>query len=146
VPITEEQFQEMQRRIAAARRGQSILGHGEQAMATVVNTEQHEPACKKKQRVQSAARALPKTREERLNKTEREFLLRLRGGVYGAFSWIGIQSITLELANNCRYTPDFVTLMPGGDVRFWEVKGAHIWEDGWIKLKMAARLFPGGPS
>lgn len=84
----------------------------------------------------------PLNPEDRLNKTEKAFLARLRSDELGHFEWIGIQCITLELAFNCRYTPDFATRMQGGDFRLWEVKGGHIWEDGWVKLKMAARLYP----
>lgn len=83
-------------------------------------------------------RKKPKT----LTKTEQEFLKRLEAGVYGKFTWIGTQAITLLLADDCRYTADFETRMEGGDFRFWEVKGAHVWEDSIIKLRVAARTFP----
>jgi hypothetical protein len=83
----------------------------------------------------------PVSLEDRLTKTEREFLLRLRAGVYGKVDWIGIQCLTLKLADDCRYTPDCVTCQ-AGQIRLWEIKGAHIWEDSMVKLKVAARTFP----
>lgn len=83
----------------------------------------------------------PKTQEERLNKTETEFLERLRDGRYGKMRHIGIQSITLQLGFDCRYTPDFWTRMLGGDFRLWEVKG-FMRDDARVKLYTAARVFP----
>lgn len=83
----------------------------------------------------------PKTPEDRLNKTEREFLERLRNDVYGHMQHIGIQSLTLQLGFDCRYTPDFWTRMQGGDFRLWEVKG-FMRDDARVKLITAARMFP----
>lgn len=83
----------------------------------------------------------PKTPEDRLNKTEREFLSRLRNDVYGHMQHIGIQSLTFQLGFDCRYTPDFWTRMEGGDFRLWEVKG-FMRDDARVKLITAARMFP----
>jgi len=85
-----------------------------------------------------APKARPPTEEDRLNKTERQFLriLQTRG-----FKMIRIQAITLKLAWDCRYTPDFYTLSHDGQMTFWEVKGGYIREDASIKLKMAANKF-----
>lgn len=83
----------------------------------------------------------PKTPEDRLNKTEREFLSRLRNDVYGHMQHIGIQSLTLQLGFDCRYTPDFWTRMQGGDFRLWEVKG-FMRDDARVKIHAAARVFP----
>jgi hypothetical protein len=78
------------------------------------------------------------TEEQRLNKTERRFLaiLRARHGQN-----VRVQAITLVLANRCRYTPDFSVCF-FGKLILWEIKGGFIREDSWIKLKMAARLYP----
>lgn len=50
------------------------------------------------------------------------------------------ESITLTLANRCRFTPDFHVLLPDGRHEFREVKG---WarEDAIIKIRVAARLY-----
>lgn len=77
------------------------------------------------------------TDEEKLNKTERAFLAWLRGP--GNWYWIGVQNVTLKLADDCRYTPDFCALK-SGPVTFFEVKG--FWrDDARVKIKVAARMF-----
>jgi len=79
------------------------------------------------------------TDEEKLNKTERDYLAYLRGP--GAvLSWIGVQNITLKLAHDTRFTPDF-TIVHNGTMRCIDVKGFQR-EDALIKIKVAARLFP----
>lgn len=78
--------------------------------------------------------------EQRLNKTEQRFLkvLRTRG-----YRYVGIQDITLRLAWDTRYTPDFSTVSDfDNSIILWEVKGAYEREDAIIKLKMAATKFP----
>lgn len=76
--------------------------------------------------------------ESRLNKLETAYLAWLRA--LGA-DWIGIQCITLKLAHDCRYTPDFWAFDQAG-LRAIDVKGPHVWEDSLIKLRVAARMFP----
>jgi hypothetical protein len=80
----------------------------------------------------------PKSPEDALNKTEKRFLaiLKARG-----HKRIGIQSLTLKLAFDCRYTPDFWTEQDG-KITFWEIKGGFEREDAAIKIKMAAAQFP----
>lgn len=76
--------------------------------------------------------------ESRLNKTEKLFLSDLR---MRQTSVIGIQSITLKLGDDCRYTPDFWEVDGVGNFTFYEVKG--FWrDDARVKIKVAARLFP----
>lgn len=79
----------------------------------------------------------PTKDENALNKTEAAFLAKLRAEKW---DWIGIQSITLKLGDDCRYTPDFVTLRDGSLV-VWEVKG-FFRDDAKVKIKAAARSFP----
>lgn len=65
------------------------------------------------------------------------------------------EAITLRLANDCRYTPDFSAWMPLNVaydplvLRFWEVKRAwkgkrrpHIEDDARVKLLVAAKEYP----
>lgn len=81
----------------------------------------------------------PSTDEERLNKTEAAFLAYLRAEKRWAF--IGIQNVTLKLADDTRYTPDFVCVGHGGEIVAFETKG--FWrDDARVKIKVAARLFP----
>lgn len=82
-------------------------------------------------------------REPDMNKTEAEYAgmleeRRLRGEV----AWWRYEAITLKLADNTRYTPDFLVMLPDGVLEIHETKGGFIREDGWLKLKVAAALFP----
>ena len=63
---------------------------------------------------------------------------RLRGEV----AWWRYEAITLMLSDNTRYTPDFLVMLPDGALEIHETKGGFIREDGWLKLKVAAALFP----
>lgn len=79
------------------------------------------------------------TDEEKLNKTERAWLTNLR--VVERNQWIGIQNITLKLGFDTRYTPDFMVILPAGNLVAYEVKG-FMRDDAAVKIKVAARLFP----
>lgn len=83
--------------------------------------------------------------EDKLNKTEHRFYMILK--YRNLYSSIFIHPVKLRLAaTRCFYTPDFMTIYgaPIGNplITFWEVKGAHIFEDSTIKLKTAAAEFP----
>jgi hypothetical protein len=85
---------------------------------------------------QTPKKALLSTDEAKLNKTERAFLAHLRNCYH---EWIGIQAMTLKLADDCRYTPDFEHF-GGHQLIFYEVKG--FWrDDARVKIKVAARMF-----
>jgi hypothetical protein len=73
-----------------------------------------------------------------LNKTERAYYTRL---VMLNVRCLHIQSITLVLAHDCRFTADFSYRDENGRITFVDVKGFQR-EDALIKIKMAARLFP----
>lgn len=78
------------------------------------------------------------TDEKKLNKTEAAYLalLRTQGHL-----WLGIQCVTLKLADDCRFTPDFAYINHEGRFTLVDVKGFQR-EDALIKAKVAARLFP----
>lgn len=80
----------------------------------------------------------PPKRKPLLNKTESRFLARLIQENPGVK--IGIQSLTIKIAHDCRYTPDFWHMTANGLI-FYEVKGPFIREDSIIKLKAAAAMF-----
>jgi hypothetical protein len=86
----------------------------------------------------AARKPRPTTDEDKLNKLERAFLAYLR-----AINppYIGIQNVTLKLAHDCRFTPDFTYVDQSGLLWFVDVKGPHQWEDSLIKIKTAARMF-----
>lgn len=80
------------------------------------------------------------TDELKLNRTEKAYLefLRAQGAVY---QWIGVQNVTLKLADDVRFTVDFVVLTAQGELEGHEVKG--FWrDDAKVKIKVAARMFP----
>jgi len=76
--------------------------------------------------------------EAKLNELEKRYLRFLEGQQP---AWIGIQCITLKLAEKLNYTPDFWAIDNDG-IRAIDTKGKHIWEDAIVKMKIAARLFP----
>jgi hypothetical protein len=79
-----------------------------------------------------------------LNKTEAAFLDFLKRDKYAAIDVLTPQSITLRIANGCRYTPDFFTVEHqeyGHTIRAYEVKG-FMRDDAAVKLKVAASLYP----
>jgi len=78
--------------------------------------------------------------EEALNETEKRYLKMLRERF--PFQPIMIQAITLRLAHNCKYTPDFGYCLPTGALVLVETKGAFVREDAIVKLKTAASMFP----
>lgn len=80
----------------------------------------------------------PSTDEQKLNKLERSWLVELRL-LYPADS-IGIQSITLKLADGVRYTPDFNVMDANGQLWFHETKG-FMRDDARVKLRVAARMY-----
>lgn len=87
-------------------------------------------------KIAKAVPAKSSTDMDKLNKTEREFfnyLKRVRPIVF-------VQEITLKLADDCRYTPDFVTISEIGEIEFWEVKG-FFRDDAKVKIKIAARYY-----
>lgn len=78
------------------------------------------------------------TDESKLNRLEKSWLSSLRMARY---PWIGIQSFTFKLADDCRYTPDFMTIDELGCLTAWECKG-FMRDDARVKLRVAARQFP----
>ena len=78
-----------------------------------------------------------------MNKTEAEYAGMLEARKErGDISWYAFEAITLKLADNTRYTPDFMVMLADGVLEIHETKGGFIREDGWLKLKIAAGLFP----
>lgn len=79
------------------------------------------------------------TDERKLNKTEAAYLDYLKSRDDN--EWIGVQNITLKLADDCRYTCDFSVVGANGRLIMLEVKG-FFRDDAKVKIKVAARLFP----
>lgn len=94
------------------------------------------------------ALALPKARGRQrtpgtMNSLERNYSqqLELRKAA-GEVLWWGYEVLTWKLAPDTRYTPDFLVLMANTQLECHETKGGFTREDSWIKLKLAASLFP----
>ena len=76
-----------------------------------------------------------------MNKTEAAYdanLWALRGRLY---VWHRFEGITFKLADDTRYTPDFVVQTTSGAIELHECKG-HWRDDAKVKIKVAAKLFP----
>lgn len=52
------------------------------------------------------------------------------------------EAITLKLAADCRYTPDFMVQMPDDTIEFHETKGGIWRDDSRVKIRVAADKFP----
>lgn len=89
--------------------------------------------------MKARARALPKGQ---MNKLERSYAgeleyMRQEGKV---LAW-QFEAIKLLLAERTSYTPDFLVVLPNGEIELIEVKG--FWqEDARAKTKIAAARFP----
>lgn len=57
-------------------------------------------------------------------------------------AWYRYEGVTLKLAHDTRYTPDFAVMRGDGTLEMHEVKGPHRWEDSIVKLRCAAEMFP----
>lgn len=62
----------------------------------------------------------------------------------GSVLWYKFESITLKLAEGCRYTPDYAVMRADGTIELHEVKGskAIFQDDAKVKVKTCAELFP----
>ena len=78
-----------------------------------------------------------------MNKTETRRAVELeakkRTGQIAAWYY---ERLTLKLADDTRYTPDFWVLENDGSITLEETKGGFIREDAHIKIKIAASLYP----
>ena len=90
----------------------------------------------------NAAFALGRLKTGEMNKTEAaydEHLGKLK--MLGRILWYKFEGITLRLADNTRYTPDFAVMSADGVMEMHEVKGQ--WQDdARVKIKVAASIFP----
>lgn len=78
------------------------------------------------------------------SKTERRFALEVLAPWQHAAiiqAWQYEPCKGLWLAERTSYTPDFLTVSPHGGVTFYEVKGAFIRPQDWLKFKLAAERY-----
>jgi hypothetical protein len=78
-----------------------------------------------------------------MNATERRYseVLDARVHVGQVAEW-WYEALTLKLAHDTRYTPDFMVVLADGSIECHEVKGGFYREDAQVKVKVAARMFP----
>jgi hypothetical protein len=79
---------------------------------------------------------------EGMNKTEKAWAIRLeaerRSGQIHSWDY---EKVTFKLADDTRYTPDFMVVGNDASIRFDEIKG--FWrDDAKVKIKVAAEQFP----
>ncbi|TYK72126.1 DUF1064 domain-containing protein [Comamonas sp. Z1] len=59
----------------------------------------------------------------------------------GEIAWFKFEGMTFKLADDTRYTPDFMVMLADGQLQAHEVKG-YWTDDARVKTKVAASLFP----
>ena len=76
-----------------------------------------------------------------MNKTEAEYSehLERRERAGEILGW-WFEAITVKLAKDTRYTPDFVVMLPDSRLEFHEIKG-FMEGDAWVKMKVTAQQF-----
>lgn len=77
-----------------------------------------------------------------MNRTESSYALELEARKHaGEIAEWYYEAVTFKLGNVCRYTPDFLVVLPDGRLELHEVKG-HWRDDAKVKLRVAADKFP----
>lgn len=121
---------------------------GEEAVARVKRFNELDPQSKPRIPV---AKSQPKRGS--MNKIEAAYSVLLDElKIVGKVTGYKFESVTLKLADGCRYTPDFQVVTAGQPVGFHEVKsgrkrksgnvGAFMEDDARVKLLTAAKLYP----
>ncbi len=96
------------------------------------------------------ARGQVRHKTGRMNKTEASYALFLEACLAsGLIQWYDFEAVQLRLADDNRYTPDFLVVASDGTLElhevkaFWKNKGGAGWkEDARLKCKFAAEHFP----
>ncbi len=93
-------------------------------------------------KIVSGSKTKPK-RTRGMNKLESAYaaLLTARQRAREMARW-DYEPVKLRLADATFYTPDFRVVTLTGHHEFHETKGAHVWDDALVKLKVAAEMHP----
>lgn len=86
-----------------------------------------------------AMKAKGKAHSTTMNRTEAGYAERL--GLDTNVVWFKFGAVTLKLADDCRYSPDFIVMLASGEIEMHEVKGFRR-EDAMVKIRVAASVFP----
>jgi len=104
-----------------------------------IKTQPAPPEARKRQ----ARGRLARHKSGEMNKTEAAYAAdvleprRLTGEIVSYW----FERFTFKLADDCRYTPDFVVMLASGELECHETKG--FWaDDAKVKIRVAASLFP----
>lgn len=91
-----------------------------------------------------------------MNKTEAAYEAHLAlQRKLGLVLWYGFEAVTIRLANDCRFTPDFLVMLPDGRLELRDTKGSkkikagkragqstyYAEEDALVKARVAAANF-----
>ena len=77
-----------------------------------------------------------------MNKTEAEYAEYLkRLEMVGDIAWFKFEGIKLRLADNTFLSPDFIIMLPNGEIQIKEVKG-YMMDDASVKNKVCASIYP----
>lgn len=88
------------------------------------------------------ALALAADKQPRMNKTETRYSVILEARrLAGEIRDWKFEALTFKLADGVRYKADFYVEMADRSIQIHEVKGAFIWEDARVKVRVAAATF-----
>jgi len=77
-----------------------------------------------------------------MNKTEAAYAAHLQGlVVLGQVEWFMFEGIKFRLAGSTFLTPDFIVMLPSGEMQIHEIKG-WMEDDAAVKIKVCAEAFP----
>ena len=94
------------------------------------------------QNPKAAMQALGRLKSGEMNGTEQAYHDHLAQRQHaGEVAWFKFEAMTFKLADDTRYTPDFMVMLADGRMEVHEVKG-HWTDDARVKIKVAAALFP----
>lgn len=100
--------------------------------------------------------ALGRLHKPAMNRTETAYAAHLDLQMKaGAILWYGFEAITVKLGEDCRFTPDFLVMLPGGRLECRDTKGSrkikvgskagqtrpYVEEDALVKARVMARHF-----
>lgn len=77
-----------------------------------------------------------------MNKTEADYAEYLkRRLMVGEISWYKFEGVKFRLADNTFLSPDFIIMLPNGEIQIKEVKG-FMTDDANVKNKVCSSMYP----
>ena len=136
--ITQSEFRQM-RSSASGRKLSDVAAAAMEWVGEAVKTQ---PAPSNARKPQARGR-LPLHKNGEMNKTEAAYAADVleRRKQTGEVVDYWFERFTFKLADDCRYTPDFVVMLASGELECHETKG-YWQDDAKVKIRVAASLFP----